>query len=135
MKAEVAFMPIYLLSGWIAGHPEQWTSKLMKLSLWPRSVDMVIGWLTRFICQATLDKTHVSHVTTSNKNTLIWGCLADNTRWWLYQNDKTRLISIVSKPIIIVFVVAVFDVVFAKKVRSKKILIKKNQCPKNFMPK
>ena len=46
---------------------------------------------------------------------------------------KTRLISIVSKPIIIVVVVVVIDVVFVtKKVRSKKILVKKNSCPKNF---
>ena len=45
----------------------------------------------------------------------------------------TRLISIVSKPMLIVVVVVVIDVVFVKKILGpKKILVKKDPCPKNF---
>ena len=45
---------------------------------------------------------------------------------------KTRLITIVSKPIKVVVLVVV---VLLKKESVKNILVHKNQCPKNFWPK
>ena len=46
---------------------------------------------------------------------------------------KTRLISIVSKPIIIVVVVVVIDVVFVKKMLGpNKCWLKKDPCPKKL---
>ena len=47
------------------------------------------------------------------------------------EQHQTRLISIVSKPIKIVFVVVVFVVIFVKDISSKKCLVKKNLGQKN----
>ena len=71
------------------------------------------------------------HITHSSDSQMI--LQAKNKIAWPNIKQETRLISIVSKPMFIVVVVVVIDVVFVKKnFRSKKILVEKYPCPKKL---